>query len=483
MSSENLLVKLLKDTVIYGSSDALVRIVAFVTFPIIAGALSVDGFGVLELAMTLVTMGGLITRCGMNNAVQRFYWDPLTPEDRRPDLVTTGLFIIISLGIVLAFLVYIFHPLVLQSSGGEVAVIGTAGAVGLAFLLALTPWTQYIQDILRLHFAPWKFMGYSFVTRAFAAVLAAATAVALHKGPGGVLLAQALVLLVSLPLGLWLIKRDLSKRIDRVWAKRLLAYGAPFIFTEAAFWLFSSIDRWMLAALIGMQETGIYSAAFRISVLASFVSMAFGMAWSPYAVKLQGEFPTTFKAMYAEVLLLLIVVMMAVGGGVALFSPELVRALLPHEYEASSAALPVLAFCVVVQASQQVTAVGISMSGKTHIFAYLVWATAAINALINLPLIHHFGVAGAAWATLVSHMLLTMGYLVCSGYVYPIPYPIRRLLWLCMLGVALLACSLALQAHVPSIGLMALKLALLAVCLLLSWPALRLQALLHSPEK
>jgi O-antigen/teichoic acid export membrane protein len=482
MRTENLLGKLLKDSVIYGGSDALVRMVAFVTFPIIAGALSADGFGVLELAMTMVTMGGVIARCGMNNAAQRFYWDPLTPDEQRPDVVTAGLVITIALGIVLGSVIYIFHQLVLRYGSGHVAAIGTIGAVGLALLVPLTPWTQYVQDVLRLHFVPWRFMMYSFVTRAFSAVLAAFAAV-LYQGPGGVLFAQALVLLVSLPLGLWLIKRDLTRRIDRVWAQRLFTYGAPFILTEAAFWLFSSIDRWMLAAMVGPQETGIYSAAFRISVLVSFVSMAFGMAWSPYAVKLQGEYPTRFKAMYAEILLLLLVVMLAIGGGVALFSSELILLILPEEYSAASAALPVLAFCVIIQASQQVTAVGISMSGKTHLFVYLVWATAGINILLNLPLIQYHGVVGSAWATLISHLLLTISYLVCSSYVYPIPFPIPRLLGLCALAAGLLGIALRLQVYEPSIGLSILKLVLLLACLLLALRTLRLQDLLHLSEK
>ena len=475
--------QLVRDSAIYGGSDALARVVAFVTFPIIANALGSEGFGILELGMTIVMLGGLFVRCGMNNAVQRYYWDTQTPQEQRPVLVSSGLAVTLAAGLVASVFIYLATPFMFRQAGVDPQALGWYGAIGLALLMPLTQWAQYVQDVLRLHFAPWRFLGFSFVTRALSAILSAAVLVWLHAAVGGVFLAQALVLLVSLPAGFWFIRRDLVSRVDPAWTRRLVAFGAPFILTEMAFWLFSSIDRWMLAAMVGPQETGIYSAAFRISVLASFVSMAFGMAWSPYAVKLQAEFPTRFKSMYAEVLLLLLVVMMAVGGFVALFSPELVLALLPKEYAACAAVLPVLAFCVIVQASQQVTAVGISMSGKSHLFAYLVWTTAAINALINLPLIHRLGAAGAAWATLVSHLLLTTGYLACSSYVYPIPYPARRLLWLCALGTALLAGALALLSQVPSIGLAVLKLALLLACLLLAWPALRLRALLQSPEK
>ena len=477
MLGDKILGKLLKDSVIYGGGDVLARVVSFITFPIIAGALSVEGYGVLELTITLITMGGLIARCGVNNAAQRFYWDPMTPEDQRPSVVTAGLVITISLGIVLASLVGIFHDLVFQSGAGRVTIIGAAGAIGLALLMPLTTWTQYLQDVLRLHFAPWKFIGFSFVTRAFSAVLAAVAAVMLNAGVGGVLLAQGLVLLVAFPLGLWLIKRDLTKRLDRVWIWRLLAYGAPFILTEAAFWLFSSIDRWMLATMIGAQEVGLYSASFRVSLLASFVATAFGMAWSPYAVKLQSEHPTRFKNMYAEILVLLLLVMLVVGGAIALFSGELLGWLLPAEFAGAGAPLCILSLCVVVQATQQITAVGISLSKKTHLFIYLVSAAAGVNVLLNLELIPLFGAAGAAWATLIAHMMLTLGYMFCSQYVYPISFPKGRLMWLAAIGAILLWSALALHSTELSAYLILLKLTVLMVCGLVGWSAVRIQVL------
>jgi O-antigen/teichoic acid export membrane protein len=76
--------------------------------------------------------------------------------------------------------------------------------------------------------------------------------------------------------------------------------------------------------------------------------------------------------------------MLMVGGTISLFAGELLALLLPIEYAGAAFPLSILAICVVVQATQQITAVGISMSLKTHLFAYLVWVAAGINVLINL---------------------------------------------------------------------------------------------------
>jgi O-antigen/teichoic acid export membrane protein len=472
-----MLSQLVRDGAIYGGADALSRVVAFFTFPIIASELSVNGLGELELAMTWVAMGGLVVRCGMNNSVQRFYWDHLTPEDQRPILVTTGLLIIMVLGVVVVLAAYILHTLLLSSGDGRLKAIGTIGAVGLALLLLLTPWLQYLQDVLRLQFAPWKFMGLSLLARSFPAILGAVAASIFDEGVGGVLFAQGLVLLLAFPLGLWLVKLDLTKQVERSWTKRLIAFGSPFILTEAAFWLLSSIDRWMLASTVGVQEVGLYSAAFRISVVASFISLAFGMAWGPYAIKLKSEYPDQYKRVYAEILVLLMVAMLLVVGGIALFAGELLTMLLPAEFADAATPLVILAFCVMVQASQQITAAGISLSLKSHLFVYLVLGAAGVNVLLNMALIPSMGAIGAAWSSLIAHLILTCGYLVCSKYVHPMPFPIARLLYLTGVATVLLVCALILRSHEFSLRLTLLKLLILLACTLLGWLAVRLQAL------
>jgi hypothetical protein len=469
--------QLVRDSAIYGGSDALARVVAFITFPIIANALGSEGFGILELAVTVVMLGGLFARCGMNNAVQRYYWDSQTPQTQRPALVTVGLAVTLACGVLVSILSYLAYPMIFRQAGVDPNVLGWYGAVGLALLIPSTQWAQYVLDVLRLHFAPWKFLGFSFVTRALSAILSAGVLVWLHAGVGGVLMAQALVLLVSLPLGLWFIRRDLVRRVDVQWTRQLVAFGAPFILTDVAFWLFSSIDRWMLASMVGVQEVGEFSAAFRISVLASFVSLAFGMAWSPYAVKLKTEYPTQFRRIYAEVLVLLTVVMLAVGGAIALFAGELLAMLLPTGFAGAATPLVILAFCVVVQASQQITAVGISLSLKSHLFVYLVWGAAGANVLLNMALIPTMGATGAAWSTLFAHLLLTCGYMVCTQFVYPIPFPVIRLLCLAGIGVVLLASALMLYSQEFSFNRIAVKLVILFSCTALAWLTVRLRVL------
>ena len=470
----SLLRVLLRESFIYGVGDFCLKLVAFFTFPLLAASLSTSGFGLLELAMTIVSLGAVFVRCGLNNAVQRFYWDQNTHVFERPLVVSTGFFITLTFGVIFGTIAFFFAPFVFIISDGNAAGLGSIGVVSLSILLASTQWAQYLQDILRLHFSPWKFLGFAFCSRALGALLSVVAVIYCGWGAEGVLFAQAFVLLVAIPLGLRLIKSDLVFKIDTVWARRLLAFGAPFIFTELAYWLFASIDRWMLASMAGVDDVGVYSVAFRFSTLAVFVATAFGMAWSPYAVKIRSDFPEKHRAVYFEVLLILLVVMLIVAGTIALFAGELLGLLLPAEYFAAAVPLAVLSFTAVLQASQQVTAIGISLVNKTKVFAYLVWSAAVLNVALNWLLIPIYGVSGAAWSTAVAYVFLSVGFLFYTQRYYPLPVSWKRLIWICMLGGVVLTVSVLFQQRVLDFRIIAIKVFIAIIVLMLALPALKL---------
>jgi O-antigen/teichoic acid export membrane protein len=73
----NVIRQLAKDSAIYGGADLVSKVISFFTFPFIAKALSPESFGFLELILTSTALLGVVSNFGLNNAVQRFYWDTL----------------------------------------------------------------------------------------------------------------------------------------------------------------------------------------------------------------------------------------------------------------------------------------------------------------------------------------------------------------------------------------------------------------------
>uniref|UniRef100_UPI0004785B51 oligosaccharide flippase family protein n=1 Tax=Aminiphilus circumscriptus TaxID=290732 RepID=UPI0004785B51 len=235
---------LMKDTFIYGGGDLVLRLVAFVSFPIIAAALSPKVFGALELLGTATALFGLFVNCGLNNAVQRFYWDKETASQDRPVVVSSGLVVLLFFGFLAGSFALVcvtpFFSEWVHEANLPMTTVAFVSAIGLMVFAQLL---QYILDVLRLHFAPFRFLLLSFLHRVLGLALGLIAVVWLGKGVDGLLFVQMIVACAVLPFGLWLIRTDITLRFDLSWGRQLIVFGYPFIFAGLAYWLFGSIDR------------------------------------------------------------------------------------------------------------------------------------------------------------------------------------------------------------------------------------------------
>jgi O-antigen/teichoic acid export membrane protein len=437
-----LLRTLARDSAIYGGADFFSKALAFLTFPIIAAALSPATFGALELVMTATLLLGTLANCGLNNAVQRFYWDPKTAIGERPILVTSGLAVLaLLLALALALGAVVTGLIAPRLSAWDMPMTWIA-LIAALLLMASSQVNQYLLDVIRLHMKPWRFFGVTLLTRVLTAAAGVVAVVVLGWSLDGLLALQALVALAVLPIAAAAVRRDLTPVVDRRVARMLLGFGHPFIYAGLAFWLFGAMDRWMLAAFSSVEEVGVYSVAYRFASVVLFVPLAFGQAWSPISMKLRTDHPARYRSLYADVLLALACGMLLLGGSVALFSNDLIRLAMPAGYAAAAAPLAVLCFGVVIQSTIQVTAIGISIEKATFLFARLSWLAAGLNFLLNLAFIPRFGALGAAWATTLSYLALTASYLYYTQVLHPLPLAWRRLaVWLTLFAMLATASS------------------------------------------
>lgn len=431
--------QLARDSAIYGGTDLVSKLIAFLAFPLIAAALSPLAFGALELMLTATALLGMIANCGLNNALQRFYWDKQIEPAQRPVLVSSGLaalsfflFVALTIGGI-ALLGYS------RWAQDESSPLGWTGLLAGLVLMAAGQLVQYLLDVTRLHMAPWRFVGIALVSRVMTAVTGVATVVWLGWGLDGLVAAQALVMVAAIPLALYAVRTDLTWRVDPAVARKLMQFGHPFIYASLAFWLFGSMDRWILASMSNVEEVGVYSVAHRFASVILFVSMAFGQAWSPLAIKIRADHTQNYRTLYVDILLALLCAMLLLGGGVALFSPEIIAWLMPAEYHGAALALSALAMGLILQSTMQVTAIGISIENKTHLFARLSWMAAALNLILNLAMIPSLGALGAAVATSLSYLFLTAAYLFYTQRLHPLPLKWRSILTLAAIWFAVAA--------------------------------------------
>lgn len=441
-----ILKRLLKDTVVYGGADFLLRFLSFATFPLLAKALSVEEFGVMALITTLSGLFNTLANLGLNNAVQRYYWDPQTPDADRPGLVSVGLLLQLGLTLGLALLgLLIAWPLrELLWQRYHIPWLSLCFT-----LLALVPGNllAYATDVLRLHFSPWRFMLLSLLKNGLHIALTLLWVLGFKGRLDGYFFGALLAGWLATPVALWLIRKEFTRRLTGRMARDLVSYGYPFVFAALAAWIFGSLDRWMLGELSTTTEIGYFAVAGKFASIPLFLSSAFGLAWSPIMIRLVAESPD-YRRQIGQVFTLWVYLMTLVCSGIMLGAHELLTTFTPGAYHPAAPALIFLTVATLWQATTQITAFGISLEKQTFHFARITWLTAAVNLGLNLVMIPRLGAMGSALATLVSQLMVTGLYLWLTQRLHPLRLESAKLVG--VIGLLLLSIALALSCQTPA---------------------------------
>jgi len=411
---------LVKDIAFYGFADFLVKILAFFTFPIFAHLLSVQDYGILSFAGIIAGFVSMFMTLGLNNAVQRFYFDESFAENKRPALVSTGYIILTIWSIILTLLfiliAYIFRDYTLQKYQLPFSYLALALLANIPALLL-----TYSNDTIRLHFKPVNFLKLSLCRNLSGVLLSIVLMKYYNMGLLGCFVGNLAAGLVFVPLGIYLTKKDTRLLWDSKIAKTIVKFGYPFVFAGLAYWIFGSMDRWMLGQWSTMEQTGLYSIAFKMGSIVLFINSAFGQAWSPVAIKIMNEFPDTYKVLFSKLFTYWFAFLTLIGSVVSFFTLEFFHLTTPAPYWEAVNVSIWITMGLIISSTTQLTAIGISISKKTKYIIYITWITAGINFIMNLALIPMYGAWGSAIATTFTYLTLSGGYLYMSQKVHWMP--------------------------------------------------------------
>ena len=416
---------LLKEFMIYGSGDFVFKFIGYASFLIYARMFTIEEFGILSLVGTLGGLIGIFQELGLNNATQRFYFEPKMPENQRSLLVGTSFTILLvwSLmltGIALVILYPFSHAIEKRYDVLWIFIVLT--------LLSNIPIQilSYSQNLLRIYFSPWKFTFLSFFKNVVSLSFSLIFIVVFGLGLVGYFWGTFSALVISIPLSLWFIRKDLKFKYDKNMAKKVIGFGYPFIFVGLAYWLFGSIDRWMLSELSNNKEVGLYSVANKFATGIFFLTEAFGRAWPPFALKAYADNPN-YRETYSRIFSYWFFGITFVGVIMSIFGLEIIQLSTPEGYWRSANSLSVLSMGIVLASTTQITAIGISLEQRTNLFFAGSWVTAFINILLNIILIPKYGALGASVATFISYAVLSSCYLYWTQKLHPIPLEIKKL--------------------------------------------------------
>ncbi len=198
----------------------------------------------------------------------------------------------------------------------------------------------------------------------------------------------------------------MPRKINRKQMGELLRFCLPLVPSTVFWWITSVSDRYMVAYFVSDAENGLYSVAYKIPTLLTYVVTIFNDAWKLSAVSdADGEERTKF---YSKVFRYYIAVMFM--GGVALVvSAQLSSAILFDEsYHAAWIYIPILSAATVFTSLDTFMGSAYFTVKKTSMSLWTSLVGAILNIMLNALLIPKYGAMGASVATFVSYFVVFM---------------------------------------------------------------------------
>jgi O-antigen/teichoic acid export membrane protein len=446
-----------KQTIVYGGGLLLKRGIGFFMIPVYTHYMNPSEYGLLEILELTGFIAAFFVGFGMLQAAYRFHADVEGAEAQR-SVKTNAVLTVVVLGTAVTLGLLAVSPWIARISAGK------AELAPLVVLLLLGVFVNELSQLLlgffRLEARPVAYVVYSLSSTAVNLTLNIVFLVGLAMGPRGILLSTLIsgfllvVVLMArfLPGGGW--------EVDFKLMRRMFAYCLPFIPTGLMAFTVNFSDRYFLRAFTDMSTVGVYALGYKLGMIGGFlVGAPFALVWKAQAFEIAKE--PNAQITYARVMTYYTAALLAVCAVLSVSAREIVALMAAPEYARAASIVPIIAWSTVFLAQESVVQVGTLLKKRTVWLPVIYAGTMIINVGLNLLLIPHMGMMGAAWATVAALFFqVAMGYVVANRF-YPIRYEWRRLI--AMAGVVLLAQAVAsvVPAWAP-VGSLALKGVILA---------------------
>ena len=198
---------------------------------------------------------------------------------------------------------------------------------------------------------------------------------------------------------------DISLRyVDIPLLKEMLRYSLPLIPASVAWWIMTSIDRYMLLYMCGTEANGLYSVAHKFPTVISVVMTFFVNAWQITAVRNKDD--TDIGEFTSEIFGMLFCAGMVIGFLMILISKELGRLFFANEFFTAWTMTPLLSVSTIFSTLSLFLGAQFTASKRSDLHLKSNIISRTVNMVFNYVLIKQTGIDGAAYGTMISYFIV-----------------------------------------------------------------------------
>lgn len=390
--------KIISHGSIYLLGSILQRCVSFVMLPIYTRCLTPSDYGTIELLSMVLDFVGIILGLRVGQAIFRFYEKYDNIQDKN-EVITTSLYLVALLNLSGIFLI------VLSAKPLTYFVFGDYDNVFFLILFSFTLLGQGFMEIpmtfLRAQQKPWLYVAFSVLKLALQLGLNIYFVVIRDLHVAGViysaLLSSAIMIII---LGGYTFAHT-GWRASAEKAKQLVSFSIPLVFTGMISFYITFGDRYFLRLIVGLAEVGVYSLGYKFGFLLAFlVAGPFGNIWDSEKYKIHRK--ENAREEYRRIFFGYNLVLFLVVVGISVFVKDLLKVMSVPAFWSAANIVPIVLAAYVFNIWTGFVNLGVLLEQRTIEITYGTLMAAAVVTAAYLILIPHFGVMGAAWASLLA---------------------------------------------------------------------------------
>ena len=242
---------------------------------------------------------------------------------------------------------------------------------------------------------------------------------------------------------------------DKILWTKMMVYALPLLIAGLAGMTNETIDRVLLKHLLSPEtnvnsELGLYGAFYKLSVLMVLFIQTFRFAAEPFFFAQEKD--KNSKKTYADVMKYFVIITCFIFLVVTMFYEHIILFLGsnyhdPRGFKVVSILLAANLFLGIYYN----LSVWYKLSEKTKYGAYLSILGAAVTIILNFTLIPIIGFVGSAWATLSCYFIMTVASYFLGNKHYKIPYNLRAVFFYLVLVLSMYFSSIYFESNTINI--------------------------------
>ncbi len=226
-------------------------------------------------------------------------------------------------------------------------------------------------------------------------------------------------------------------RVDSKLMRNMIAYSFPILIANISFIINEHLDKMMIPRLIpgvqGEEDNGVYGAVAKIAVFLNLFVTAFRLGAEPFFFSYSKN--ENARKTYAMIMEYFVIAMVVVMIGLCA-NLDWLKHFINENYWSGLVIVPILLFNYVLLGVYMNLSVWYKLSDQTRYGLYISGIGAIITIVLNFSLIPHFSYVGAALSTTVTYIVMVVLSYTWGQQNYTIPYNNRKIIAYLLSGLA-----------------------------------------------